>query len=81
MTAAADDLKSLGVDQDTAEQQAMLREDIRLINNCTSNALCSGVPSVRLARQILWCFEAYEQGFFPHSREAAEIKNKWLPGE
>jgi len=81
IAAACADLKKLGVTQDTAEKQALMRDDIQIINTFGVSVICTGSPSGCLARQILWCFEALEAELHPRSPDAEKIKQKWLPGE
>jgi hypothetical protein len=76
--AASAELENLGVDPDTAKRQALLREDIQKINSYAIINVCGGGASASRARNILWCFESYEQGLYPHSKAAEKIKKQWI---
>jgi hypothetical protein len=78
IASATADLQKLGVTKDIAEQQAMLRADIKTINTYGVSCICIGSPSGILARHILWCFESLEAGLHPRSPEAEKIKQKWV---
>lgn len=76
--AAADELLKLGVDKEVAIKQAKLRPDIRRLHTFAISTECGGMVSADRARKILWCFESYEQGLYPHSKAAEKIKKQWI---
>jgi len=78
LDAAMADLKTLGVDDETARQQALLRPDIKNIDPWRSNYFISG-SSIQKAKRILWAIDSFEAGFHPDSPEAEQFKAKWCP--
>ncbi|MDF7808714.1 hypothetical protein P4E94_14795 [Pontiellaceae bacterium B12219] len=83
MEAAINDLKQLGVSEEVAKNQALLRDDIRSIDPYCANAYCaSGVGfggSAERARRLLWVFESFEAGYHPRSKESEKFQKNWVP--
>ncbi len=74
--AAVADLQQLGVSEEIAKQQALLREDINAIQPRFWGHM---EPNDRKARALLWRYESFEAGYHFRSEEAAKFKKRWLP--
>lgn len=76
---AVAELKRLGVSEEVAKQQALMRDDIQQIDPSRLTYILQSLPWQEglKARRLLWCYESFEAGFHPDSEEAEKIKKQW----